>query len=653
MRSTRFSISLLGQAFVYDSLTDTQLVFPDKGFALVAYLAIQPAGASCHRQQVAAGLWPDSERHKSASSLRSLLIRLRQIARMTGLRLVDSDRHHVWLSKGVPIDLVRVCELIGVGSLASVVELCSLYRGDLLDDIAARSELGSTIANYREALRVRFCQSVTTFLDRADPIDDGSVIQTVATKLIEIDPYQDSAYRALLRVHSAAGRRHELDQVYYDYCKRWELDLGTTPNPTVTVLYRALRGADAVGRADGGPSFLAGPEPIDVGPRDLTGRLPSICILPPLPSSDPAGHSLTAGLLEDLTINLCQQQTFVVIAPHTAWQLGPDWSATGFVIEYGIDYVLQTRLPDRRPRTLAAKLIDIRSRTVIWADRFAADDLELAASQQVMAGRISHSLNDTIRLIELERPPADRSTAYVDYLRGLRALSKLQLPDLRAARSYFRAALRADDRFIPALSGLAHALTTEWLLLGRGDADLLDRSEYHARRALGLASDSPDALRELGRASLYRGFFEDSLARFADAERRAPQHADLIADYADALSLGGSPADALMKIQAALALNPLAPDRYRWNEGTILYQLDRFPEAIDAISQMADPTPAFKLMAACWAMQGETERAQVYARKVLDIYPDFTVDKWLAMIPIRDGEQRERYRQGLRAAGFK
>jgi tetratricopeptide (TPR) repeat protein len=231
-------------------------------------------------------------------------------------------------------------------------------------------------------------------------------------------------------------------------------------------------------------------------------------------------------------------------------------------------------------------------------------------------------------------------------------LPRCSCPKFRAARALFKSSLNQDLHFAPAFGGVARTLIMEWLLLQRGEPDLLDEAERHARRALALDPQSADGLRELGLCSLYRGHFDESLEAFDEAERRAPHHADLIADHADALSLAGRSADALQKIEQATALNPLGPDRYRWYEGTILYQLERYGDAIRALSLMADSTPAYKLLAASWAMLDEPAAARRYATEVRRIYPDFKVEKWLAMIPIRDAAVRQRYETGLRAAGF-
>ena len=79
----------------------------------------------------------------------------------------------------------------------------------------------------------------------------------------------------------------------------------------------------------------------------------------------------------------------------------------------------------------------------------------------------------------------------------------------------------------------------------------------------------------------------------------------------------------------------------------------RYEAAIDNLTHVVDQTNVLRFNAACWAMQGDRRRARAYMRRTMDHFPDFQIDKWLSLIPIRDRAQQEQYREGLRRAGFK
>lgn len=651
-------MALLGPGHVQDNLVGGGVAFPEKGFALVAYLSLEHTDAAARREEAALFLWNEREQTKAVANLRSLLARIRRVQNETGLDLVAADREYVWLTTAA-VDVRRLCELAGDQSTAAVRELCEIYRGDLLEDFDGSDlESGAWLRTQRTAMRDLFVGAVTRYLEREQPDLEGPEIEAAAQKLISVDPYQEAPYRALMRIYAAAGRLRDLERIYRACRARFEQDLGVRPDGTILRLYRELlsRDTDDIGGPTSSIAVKTWPEPPNIvqPSSHAAPRPPGICVLmPPLSGGEPV-FELAAAVLEDVTIGLCRQRTFAVFAPFTAWRLGSDGPESDFVQKHGIDYVVQTRIQESGgDHFLTAKLLDASSRKIAWADRFAFRTTDPGQSYHNLSHRIVASLSEEIANAEIDRYRRDGdASAYVAYLLGTRALATLQLPGIRSARALFKASIRQDRGFAPALGGLARTLHMEWLLLARGEPDLLHQAEVFSRRALDADPECADGLRELGLCLLYSGKFDESLGALAEAERRNPQHADLLADYADALSLGGQPADALKKIDHATALNPLCPDHYRWYQGTIQYQLEQYEAAIDALSRMGDSSPAYKLIAACWAMLGETSKARDYARKVLQIYPEFTVGKWLSMIPIRDAALKRHYEQGLRAAGF-
>jgi tetratricopeptide (TPR) repeat protein len=228
----------------------------------------------------------------------------------------------------------------------------------------------------------------------------------------------------------------------------------------------------------------------------------------------------------------------------------------------------------------------------------------------------------------------------------------LDLPSIRRARRAFKAAFSACSDFVPAISGLARSYQLEWLLLARGDSELLGEAARLAKRALEIDPDDARGHRELGICHAYAGRFDESLTALAAGEQRNPQHADLLNDFAEALVHACEPALALEKIGQAIDLNPLCPDQYWWAAAGANYQLERYAEAVSCMEHMQDQTPALRLLAASWGMLGNRERAAGYALLTKETHPDFRIDSYLSVVPFRDPRIIQRYKEGLRAAGF-
>jgi hypothetical protein len=67
---------------------------------------------------------------------------------------------------------------------------------------------------------------------------------------------------------------------------------------------------------------------------------------------------------------------------------------------------------------------------------------------------------------------------------------------------------------------------------------------------------------------------------------------------------------------------------------------------------MKDKAPANRLAAAASAMMGDRKRAQFYRQRANALNPVFDLERWLAVVPFKDQQQKDLYREGLLRAGF-
>jgi tetratricopeptide (TPR) repeat protein len=373
---------------------------------------------------------------------------------------------------------------------------------------------------------------------------------------------------------------------------------------------------------------------------------------PPIAGQDYV-HQLAVSLVEDVTIGLCRSKALSIVAPHTAWELSQSGKKTLFRT-FGIDYAVETRLQSRDGESwLTLKLLDPVSREILWTDQYCLGPEQIARRYREISVRILSSLLERVERAELSRYEREHhATAYHLYLAGQRQLRALDLPHVRRARRAFKSALSICPDFVPTLSGLAKTLRLEWVLLARGDPDLLVEAEKLARRSVELDPDDARGYRELGACTLYTGRFEESLRALGDGETRNPQFADLLMDFGDALTHASDAASGLKKIERAIELNPLCPDQYWWAAGGANFHLHQYEDAIECIQRMQDQTPAFRLLAASHAMIGNQEEAARFTRKTKEFHPDFSVAGWLSILPIREKAYARHYEEGLRRAGF-
>lgn len=395
------------------------------------------------------------------------------------------------------------------------------------------------------------------------------------------------------------------------------------------------------------------PEELDVAPPRQNP--PRVVLLPPVTTLAARNAArFSEALIEDVTIGLCALRSISIIAPHTAAQISLQADRAATYERHKISYILETRLRDDGDgHTLFAQLIFFGSDEVIWADRFPLSAEGLARSRQMIAHQIAGSIATQIEINELVRNDYERDAgSYRSFLIGQGLLKNLDLRDIRRARKSFRESLQARNDFAPAMSGLSRSYFLEWLVTARGDEELLKKAERHAEETVRTDDRLPSGYRELGVAKLYSRQFDESAEHLERAEVLSPNHANVVASYADTLVQGSRPDLGLKKIQRAINLNPLPPDDYFWIAAGASYSIGLYEQALDYVARMKDRAPADRLAAASWGMLGDTRKARQFIRRTYAVHPNFDLDSWMAIVPFKEEWQRQHYYEGLKKAGF-
>lgn len=650
-------LALFGSPRLVD-LGGATVQFPKKGLFLIAYLLLSDRAFVMTRVRAANLLWDEAEdKSHSAGNLRQLLARIRSRQAELGIELLSFEGVHIRLNpSSIEVDVTRFQRMIASPDPVNVKDLNRLYTSDFMSDMdTLGEEAESWMQIHRSRLRGLFVETLAKSIESSENRDERNTIALAAQRLLTIDPYHEAAYRALMRI-AVAGRQFTRVRELYDTCKNLlRNDLGITPSPETDAFMRDVLPAHRGALEIKAPAASAPPRPGENRSPAPSAGMPRVTILPPFAGTGENTHRALAGsMLEDVTIGLCALRTFSLIAPHTAWQIQREGVPSGLLDRYSIDYVVESNLVSHGSlSTLFVKLLRARGRDIVWAERFEFEALSAASQHREIARRIGSSLIDRIEQRELERYEVEQHpTAYQHYLMGRLHLASMDLPSVRRARKIFRTALNACPEFVPALSGLARTYQREWLLLARGDQEMLRQAEIYATKATSLSPDDARGYRELGVCSLFSGRFDDSIDALRQAEATSPQYADVIADFADTLVHSSEPELGLEKIEKAIKLNPLCPDYYWWTAAGANYHLERYDAALSCLSEMKDQSPAYRLAAMTWGMKGNRTRARAFMHKAKAIHPDFKTQEWLSVLPFREKWQLRHYELGLRAAGF-
>ncbi|SDP38675.1 BTAD domain-containing putative transcriptional regulator [Phyllobacterium sp. OV277] len=651
---------------------------PTNFLRIIVYLLLENSGLSVSRNKIAQMLWSDTDQAHACMNLRQSLVRIRKFQEQYDISLVESDTTHVSLNLAsvetgfAKIDLLDFIDCCAHGSVGSVLKVSELYRGDLLaQNEPCNSDFDAWLDIKRVNLRDDFIAALMASLEQPDySIDEKRLC---ARKLIDVDPYQEMGYRKLMQTASELGMIAKIEQSFRECAKKLHDDLDVEPEAETIELYQRLMTKGPFRRQQSllisqshrssndnsfeiQPShFIQSQAEFDVS-KQLA--LPKIIVLfVPNSSTDPM-EQLAGSLVDDITIGLCRLRTLSVIAPYTSYRVVTETNINSFSdlhTQLGVDFVFDSKVVRRDGSCfLSVKLINTRSREIVWAEKQKFDYVLSEQQYRQLSIRIVLSVVSTIEKVELDRyhKLLQDPNAYYWYLIGKREIDSLNLSKVRMAREAFKNALIAAPDFVPALSGVARTMQREWLVLARNEKDILIEGEQIAKKAAPNDPEDERPLRELGTINMYLGKYDESLDYFDQSETLNPQHADLLADYADALTHSGELDLALGKIQRAMALNPLAPDYYYWVGAGTFHYLGRYAEAVGFLEKMNNPRAASRLMAACWARLGEKERAAEYRTYALEDNPLFRIDEWVKSMSLKKPEHRRMYEASLREAGF-
>lgn len=580
---------------------------PEKALLLLAYMHLEGV-SRLTRNQIAGLLWSESDKSAAQASLRKMIERIRRLqadgwnvplafqpdAVCLGPDRINADID-VIVGQSEPPDLTSMSGLLKQGFLQAPASIAfSVWRNKQTD------------ALFRKLRAALF--EVWPTQSRSRHLND---IVEIAYLLLEHYP-DDSTIRDIL-VEARREARGE-------------------PSPIL-------------------PAFRPGSVTAAVGatlPTPPPSNLPRLVLLPPVINGSVLS-SLASALIEDITMGLCSLRSVTVVAPYTAEKIRALPDKATHLEKFAITYVIDTALSDEG---LFVQMIFLPTDSIIWAERF-----PLPYDHVTLRRNIASSIVRAI-VAELRKMEADvadvhsNPEVYLTYLKASRHLKSLTLPEVRRARRGFKDTLRLDSSFAPAYAALARTYSMEWVLTARGDGNLLSLAESSARLAIKGNPELASAYRELGVAKLYVGEVDESLDALDRAEALSPHFADAIYSYADSLVHASRPSEGLTKIEKAISLNPIAPDDYFWSAAGASYFLGQFDEAISYINRMANPGSAQRLLAASWAMLGNSRKARFHRRKAHELNPHFDLELWLSVLPVKEQWQKDLYREGLSKAGF-
>lgn len=239
-RTARISIMMLGDCQI--SLSGRLISPPLNFFRILAYVLLEGRGKAVLRRHVGELIWSDNGPEQACADIRQAVARIRRFQKRNRLQLLATDARMAWLTLDPCIffDLAEFVQLAADPTPAAWVRMCDIYNGDLLASLPAAGEGFEEWLTYqRSALRHDFISSMLQAVLPESPLTPRER-HFCASRLLQVDPYHEGAYRALMYDAAAHGRFSSLRQLFEECARKLSSDLGVDPDDETVRLYRRL-----------------------------------------------------------------------------------------------------------------------------------------------------------------------------------------------------------------------------------------------------------------------------------------------------------------------------------------------------------------------------------------------------------------------------
>jgi len=324
------------------------------------------------------------------------------------------------------------------------------------------------------------------------------------------------------------------------------------------------------------------------------------------------------GITDDLTTDLSRLADMLVISRNTAFTYqGKRVSTKQIGRDLGVRYVLEGSVRRSGDHIRSnVQLIEAETDAHLWAERFDSGTTDLFALQNEITSRIAIALH-----LELLSAEAARSIGHpdaLDYtLQGRATWLKPRSREVYAkAVSLFERALALDAGYIEAQGWLATELASR-ALDGLTDTPAADiaRAEELAARAVTASPRNPHAHFAKGQVLRAQLRPREAVPEYETVIAFNRNHVNALAAIAWCKLYTGSIEEVIPLLEQALRLSPRDPNIGAWYNriGLVHLARSRIEEAILWFEKACSTNPAqssvHAYLAACYALNGETERA--------------------------------------------
>jgi TolB-like protein/predicted Ser/Thr protein kinase len=186
----------------------------------------------------------------------------------------------------------------------------------------------------------------------------------------------------------------------------------------------------------------------------------SIAVLPFADMSEKKDQEYFAdGIAEEVLDRLAKVPGLKVVGRASSFQFkDKSTDPAGIGAALGVSYLLEGSVRRDAGRIrVAAQLVEARTGSQIWSDRFESDVIDVLNVQDTIAAEITRALQIAVEVDTTPRASVKSPEVLDAYLRGLQSYDRFTQEGIEAAVANFQQALTLDPAFAPAAIGVAKA----------------------------------------------------------------------------------------------------------------------------------------------------------------------------------------------------
>jgi len=331
----------------------------------------------------------------------------------------------------------------------------------------------------------------------------------------------------------------------------------------------------------------------------LKPALKSIAVLPFTDISPGKDNEyFSAGLTEEIIANLSKLRMVRVVSRTSVAQYDrSEKTMKQIAADLSVQYILEGSVRKHGSDIrITTHLIDASQDTSLWSEKYGGTMKDIFDIQETVAAKIVKALRVRLTPREkktLKRRSTENTAAYQLYLKGRFFWNKRNTPALETSIRYFKDAIRKDENYALAWTGLADAYS----LLSEDSSFKREETYPKAREAVEKAIALDDQLAEAHASlasvmMLWEWDWDNAGKEFRRAIELKPNYATAHHWYSEWFLYTGRIPEAIEKISHASLLDPLSPAILK-DKGMTLYYAGEYDAALEEGRKTLELDPGF------------------------------------------------------------